>query len=150
MHAAPSILSVCAFLKRRAPGYRHAKRGPLLEFVGWYWRDARIGIVREHGRIVAVALARCVHDVKEGDDPFRHDEAAPIVWVDDIVSRHPQGIGLLLQQVRQRFGPREAFAGRVFNRDGELRMLPFRIVDKITTGDLHHGPTQHSRRPAAA
>jgi len=146
---APSIISICAFLKRRAPGFRTAQRAALVAFVLWYWRDGRVGVIREHGRIVAIALARCVHDVKQAAEPYYHDEKAPIVWVDDIVSRHPQGITLLLKHALQRFGPREAFAGHVFDRAGELRMLPIRVVERLI-GDPAHGLTLNSCRTAAA
>ena len=149
---APTLIRTAAFLKRWAPGLRHWKRAALLNFVGWYWTDARAGIVHDHGRIVAVALARCVSHLEQADAPYYHDETAPIVWVDDIVSRHPLGITLLLGQVRQRFGTREAFAGRVFNRDGELRMLPFRVLERFSQppGDSHHGFTLYSSATRAA
>lgn len=149
-HNPPTMLQAAAFLKRWAPGLRKAARADLLLFVLWYWSDGRLGMVRDNGRIVAVALARCVDDVIQASDPWFHNEQGKIVWVDDIVSRHPLGIPLLLQQVRRRFGPREAFAGRVFHRDGELRMLPMRIVERLTTGETHHGITLYSGAAAAA
>lgn len=135
---APTLISIAAFLKRHAPALRKAPRVQLLQFVLWYWTDARVGIIRENGRIVAVAMARCMNDVTHHAEPYHHDEAGKIVWVEHIVSRHPAGITMLLQQVRERFGPREAFAGHVFHRDGELRMLPMKVVERLTTGTPQH------------
>ena len=132
---APIIISIAAFLKRREPWLRHATREHLLGFVTWYWRDARVGVVREAGRIVAVALARATSDLaRTKADPWYHDEAGRIVWLDHIASRHPSGIAHLRAQARRRFGEREAYAGEVFKRDGELRMLPQKLVERIIAG----------------
>lgn len=135
MHPAPIIISIAAFLKRREPWLRHAPREHLLSFIEWYWRDARVGVVREAGRIVAVALARATSDLaRTKAEPYYHDEAGRIVWLDHIASRHPQGIPHLLAQARQRFGEREAYAGDVFKREGELRMLPQRLIERLIAG----------------
>jgi len=129
----PSLLDVCRFLRRHAPGLAaHPTPRGLAHFVAWYWRDARVGVIHDAGRVVGVALARCVRQVADAAaDPFRHEDAAPIVWIDDIVSQHPQGIQLLLRHALARFGPRHAFAGHVFARQGELRVLPFRLVQRL-------------------
>jgi hypothetical protein len=143
------MISAAAFMKRHLPGLRTWPRARLLEYLGWYWRDARVGILRDHGRIVGIALGRCLHDVKQAREHYFHDEAARIIWIEHIVSRHPLGIRLLLQQAMQRFGPREAFAGDVFKRDGELRMLPWKTVERLTTALPPH-ELINSRPTAAA
>lgn len=137
----PLLVSVAAFLKRHEPWLRHTPRTNLLNFIEWYWRDGRVGIVRENGRIVAVALARATSDPEQTRMcSYYHDEQGKIVWIDHIASRHPAGIAILLRHAIQRFGPREAFAGEVFKREGQLRMLPFRIVERFSqTGDTPHG-----------
>lgn len=127
----PTLLDVCRFLRRHGPGFKNAGTKNLAHFVAWYWRDARVGVIHDAGRIVAVALARCIKETTEAAEPYRHTETAPIVWVDDIVSTHPAGVQLLLAHALQRFGPRHAFAGHVFHRSGELRMLPFRTVQRL-------------------
>ena len=38
---------------------------------------------------------------------------------------------VVLAQVLNRFGPREAFAGHVFTRNNELRLIPFRTVQRL-------------------
>ena len=147
----PTLISVCAFLKHYATAYRQATRERLLDFVGWYWRDGRVGIVRENGRIVAVAIGRCVQDVTRAQaEPYYHEEAAPIVWIDDIVSRHPHGVGLLFRQAMKRFGPRNAFSGQVFKRAGELRMLPYHCVARLAIDIPHHGLSLYSGATRAA
>lgn len=141
--SAPTIISAAAFLKRREPWLRHATRARLLDFIGWYWRDARVGIVCDGAKILAIALARCVDDVAEARrDPFLHRPEGRLVWVEHIASVHPLGIPLLLKQALDRFGPREAFSGEVFKRDGELRMLPLRYVERLADIALH-GLTLH-------
>ncbi len=128
----PSLLDVCRFLRSHGPGFaapRSVKN--LAHFVAWYWRDARVGVVHASGTILAVGLARFVHSPAEAEEPYAHDERGPLVWVQDIVSQHPLGIPLLLRQTLQRAGPREAFAGHVFSRNGELRLLPFRTVQRL-------------------
>jgi hypothetical protein len=140
--AAPSLISIAAFVKRHAPTKRTAPRERLLPWINWYWRSGLCGVLREHGKIVAVALVRCVESIEQARMPYAHDERGRIVWVDDIVSRHPQGIAFLLDMCRERFGPREAFAGEVFVRDGELRMLPWKIVERLAAAMKHeHKPT---------
>ena len=127
----PSLIDVCRFLRRHGPGFKNCSTKNLAHFVAWYWRDARVGVVHDAGRVVAVALARCIKDVAEAETPYVHTETALLVWVDDIVSQHPAGVQLLLAHALQRFGPRHAFAGHVFSRSGELRMLPFRTVQRL-------------------
>lgn len=124
------FIAAAAFLKRHSPGLRAWPRCNLLRMLGWYWVDGRVGAVRAGGRVVAVATARCLTDVAQAADPWAHAEKGSILWVEDIASRHPDGIRALLTLVVQRFGPRETLAGRVFNRAGELRMLPWKNVER--------------------
>lgn len=128
----PSLLDVCRFLRRHLPARRAQERRGFARWVLWYWRDARVGVVHSSGTIVAVCLARCIHAPAEAEQPYAHDERAPLVWVQDIASQHPLGIPVLLRQAVDRFGPREAFGGHVFSRSGELRMLPYRTVLRLT------------------
>jgi hypothetical protein len=73
-----------------------------------------------------------VRSVEQAEaDPWSNDDSGQIIWVQHIVSKHPNGIGVLLAQALQRFGRREAFAGRVFLRNGELRMLPWDVVERL-------------------
>jgi hypothetical protein len=139
------MITLAAFLKRHLPGARRTSRVDLLKWLAWYWSDARVGIVRENGRIVAVALARCLAEPEQAADPYFHDEHGRIVWVQDIVSLHPQGVASLIQTLVRRFGKREALAGQVLNRDGELRKLPWNHVLRFFNGGNSHGLTEHSR-----
>lgn len=148
MIAAPMI-SAAAFMKRHLPGLRPWPRKTLLEYVGWYWRDARVGIVCDGPRIVAIALARCLNDVEQAKQTYHHDERGRIVWVEHIASVHPLGLPILLRQAMQRFGPREAFAGDVFKREGELRMLPWKTVERLTADIRHELDTPASATAAA-
>lgn len=125
------LVRIAAFLKRHLPAFRHVERTRLITFVAWYWHDGRIGVVTDGTRIVAVALARALDRVEDAAHEFHHAENGRIVWLDHVVNRHPHGLTILLRQARQRFGPREAFAGSVFNREGELRMLESRTVERL-------------------
>lgn len=127
----PRLISLAAFFKRHSPGLRHWPRSALVPMLEWYWRDARVGIVQEHGKIVAAATARCLHHTGESRDAWAHDEHAPIVWIEDIASRHPRGLAALLGLLTQRFGERTALAGAVFKRDGEQRMFPYSIINRL-------------------
>ena len=138
----PRLIEACRFLKRNAPG--KAVRG-FVRWAAWYWRDARLCVIRDRGQIVAIALARCLERIEQAEEEYFHLESGPIVWVQDIVSIHPLGLGLLIQHAVQRFGPREAFAGHVFNRCGELRMLPWKSVARLSSlAEDHHGISQHA------
>lgn len=145
------IVRVAAFLKRHLPALRTCERERLLAFVSWYWHDGRAGVVTDGPRIVAVALARALDETGDAAEPWRHTEGGRIVWLDHLVNRHPLGIGILLQQAIGRFGPREAFAGSVFNRSGELRMLPFSQVERLVHRIPHsHGLSLYSRSTGRA
>lgn len=133
----PRIITLAAFFKRRLPAFRRATREDILRLVTWYWRDARAGVVRENGRIVAAALARCVNADEDAEKPFLHDEAGRIVWVEHIVSLHPLGLVALMQMVTRRFGPREVLAGHVSKRAGELRKLPWKSVERLIEAQQH-------------
>jgi len=136
--SAPTPIQIAAFLKRYSPHWRNTPRERLVPVVEWYHRDARVGVLRSGGNIVAVALARAMHSTDEADTPYHHDESGKIVWIDNIVSRHPEGISQLLSMAMRRFGPREAFAGHVFNRAGQLRMLPWKTVERLASVPQHH------------
>lgn len=127
----PTEISIAAFIKRYSRDKRHAPREILLSWVAWYWRDGRCGVLREHGKIVAIALVRALDDIAKHDQPHAHDEGGNILWIDDIISRHPHGIAFLLDLARRRFGHRQAFAGHVFTRAGELRILPWKTIERL-------------------
>lgn len=146
----PSFLATCRFLRHHAPGLRTWAVKGFARWVRWYWTDARIGIVTAHGAIVAVALARCVRHPADAMQPYAHTETGRIVWVDDIVSTHPEGVAVLLSHADQRFGQRQAYAGNVFSRNGELRMLPMNLVERLILGANHHGLTLNTSGPRRA
>lgn len=133
-----SEISIAAFIKRHSLDKCHEPRERLLPAVAWYWRDGRCGVLREKGRIVAVALVRCFNDLAHANTPYHHEETGNIVWVDDIVSRHPRGIGFLVELAERRFGRRECFAGTVFKREGELRKLPWKIVERLSKEETNY------------
>jgi len=127
----PAEITIAAFIKRHSLVRRHDPREKLLGIVAWYWRDGRLGVLRDQGKIVAVALVRAISDLKQAEIPYHHEEGGNILWIDDIISRAPCGIAFLLELARQRFGPREAFAGHVFKRRAELRLLPWATVERL-------------------
>lgn len=145
----PSEISIAAFLKRYSAGKAREPRERLLQAVAWYWRDGRCGVLRVNGKIAAIALVRCLDDIAQAEIPYHHIETGHIVWIDDIVSRHPRGIGFLMEMAERRFGRREVFAGTVFKRAGELRMLPWKIVERLSKEETHH-VNQHPGHTAAA
>lgn len=116
---------------------RKWRRDQLVPFVEWYWRDARVGIVREHGKIVGVALARLVNSPEEAEEPYRHDPEGKIMWVQDIVSKHADAIGTLIGIAAKRFGERTAIAGTLINRRGERFLLPWKFIERFTRGNCH-------------
>jgi hypothetical protein len=139
--AKPTTIQIAAFMKRHLAAVKSTPREILLSLVEWYTRVAIVGVMRMDGRIVSVALARCVKSVDQAEaDPWANDEDGQIIWVQHIVSQHPAGLGVLLTQALQRYGRRAAFAGRVFLRDGELRMLPWTVVERLC---LEENPHHH-------
>jgi hypothetical protein len=139
----PSNIQLAAFAKRHLRALRYTRREPLVKMVDWYAHVAGLGVMRVDGKLVAIAMARCVQSIAQAlEEPWAHDEdAGKVIWVENIVSLHPAGIGVLLTQAMQRFGRRDAFAGRVFSRAGELRMLPFSVVERLTQNPTSHGLT---------
>jgi hypothetical protein len=130
----PTVIQLCAFLKRHGPWFRRWPREKLVPYIEWYWKDGRVGVVREDGKIVAAAIARCIKDVSEGDVHYRHHPDGQIVWVEDIVSLHPDGVAILLKHAMEIFGRRLLFAGKRFVRNGELQILPWSVVERLTRG----------------
>ncbi len=146
----PTLIGLAAFVKRRVPAMRNCPRDLLLKVLQWYWNDGRVGILQVDGRIVAAALVRAVDTTDEAEaDRYFHKEEGRLIWVDDIASTHPLGIPELLKMAMRRFGPRDAFAGHVLNRAGELRMLPWKTVERLTEAS-ENGLTLYSSAPAGA
>lgn len=129
----PRIIQLAAFVKRYMPRFRTVNRETLIAWVTWYWAHGYVGIVRERGKIVGVGFCRPIRSVEHAQDRWHRDENGKVIWVDDIVSRHPDGIVHLFRHTIQRFGPRDAFAGWCLSRDGELRMLPWAAVQRLTS-----------------
>lgn len=133
----PGLILIAAFLRRHLPALDHWPVETLVEWLRWHWSNGGVGVVRDHGRIVAVGVARCVHSVEQAErETYAHDENGPLLWVDQLASTHRLGLPILLAQARLRFGPRKTVSGQVFKRPGELRMLPWKRVERIL---LHHG-----------
>jgi hypothetical protein len=134
----PLFIGAAAFLKRhRRATYGKEPRERLLAHLWWYWCDGRLGVARANGRIVAMAIARCVRDEKEAEQPYVHHEAAPMVWVDEAVSTHPLGLRQLLGMVFLRFGPRQVLAANRLKRNGELMKLPYQALEQLIEGETH-------------
>ncbi len=121
------------FLLRHAAGPRNWPPLLLLSWLRWHWARGHVGIIRNGSTILAVGVARCVNSVAEAQaDPYACDEEGAILWVDELATHHPDGLSLLLTQAQQRFGTRTKLCGRVSKRPGELRMLPWSTVVKLT------------------
>lgn len=129
--SAPAEIAIAAFIKRHSPEWRAEPRARLLAAVAWYNRDGRCGVLRDGGRIVAVALVRALDRIEQHAEPWAHHENGPVVWIDNIISRTPCGIGFLVMLAARRFGVRESFAGHVFNRGGDLRLINWRALARL-------------------
>jgi hypothetical protein len=127
----PTLIQTAAFLKRHGAHPRKWPRRTLLLWLEWHWKNGGVAIVHEQGRIFAVAVGRCLRAFAEADEPYVHHEDGAILWVDELASRRPDGLCLLLNLARARFGPRLAVTGHVFNRPGKLRMLPWKTVERL-------------------
>lgn len=137
-----SLLEAAAFLKMHDPAVAEWPLPRLLEWFAHFWRNGQVGVVLEHGHVRAVGVARCVRSVEEAQaDPYAHHESpdiGAILWVDQLASRHPLGLPILLAHARARFGPRTTVHGDVFKRPGDLRMVPWNRVERLLQ---HHGLT---------
>jgi hypothetical protein len=137
-HSTP-LLEAAAFLKLKCPAMAQWPLPRLLAWFDVFWRDARVGVVRKHGEIVAVGVARCVQSIEEAEEHSyaHHEDPAEgrILWVDQLASDVPLGLPVLLAQARARFGPREQVSGHVFRRPGDLRMVPWNRVERLLS---HH------------
>jgi hypothetical protein len=140
-------VQVAAFVRRRMAALRKVDRAELLRIVEWYRCVAGLGVMRVDGKIVAVAMARCVPTMEaaQAEEWLNDEEGGKIVWVQHIASLHPRGIETLLRQAMRRFGQREAFAGSVFSRAGELRMLPWNVVARLTMENSKNGLSTEGR-----
>lgn len=135
------LISVAAFVKRHVKRVHTWKRKALLDWLQFYWGNGYMGVVTNGPKIVAIALCRPLNDIKDAETPYKFSETGRIVWVDEIVSRHELGILYLFGHAIRRFGPRETFAGLCLSRDGELRMLPWNAVKKLTMDTDNNGLT---------
>lgn len=136
------LIDAATFLRAHDPA---VAEWPFDRFLPWFdhhWHRGHVGVVTNHGRVVAVGVARCVGDIEDAIcDDYLHLEdpvAGPLLWVDQLASLHPLGLVLLLAQARQRFGPRTNVSGQVFHRPGKLRKLPWKRVEQLLK---HHGLT---------
>lgn len=138
----PRLLEAAAFLKEHDPAVAEWPPGRYLEWFDCLWRKGCVGVVRQNGSVCAVAVARCVGDIEDAlcDNYLHHEDpvAGPFLWVDQIASAHPLGLSHLMAQARKRFGPRTDVGGQVFNRNGQLRKLPWQRVNQLFSS---HGLT---------
>ena len=128
----PTLIQTAAFLKRHGAHPKKWPRSVLLPWLEWHWKNGGVGIVHDQGKIIAVAVARCIQTLSEAEQPYAHEDTSPLLWCDELASIRPDGLPLLLNLARHRFGPRLAMLGHVFNRPGQLRMLPWKTVERLT------------------
>lgn len=127
----PTIQQAAAFLRQHGAHPKNWSEEVIMPWLEWHWKNGGVAIVHDKGEIFAVAVGRCIRAFAEADDPYMHHEDGAILWVDELASLRPEGLPLLLNLARDRFGPRLAVTGHVFNRPGKLRMLPWKTVERI-------------------
>lgn len=134
----PIISNIADFMRSEAPHYRDWPEGRLIEWIGWYWRDARVGVVCASGAIVGVALVRAMHDAARASDTYHHVEDGGIVWTDALICTHRAALGVLLSQARERFGERKNFGGYLMKHGGRPVLLPWTRMLTLKCHDYQH------------
>jgi hypothetical protein len=143
----PTIEQCAEFLKKHGAGPKVWPPEAVLPWLTWHWKNGGVGIAHDNGEIFAVGVARCLHHLSESDSDYTHFEDGFVLWCDELASTRPEGISILLSLARDRFGPRLAVVGQVFNRPGKLRMLPWKTVERIITQHFttRHGQSESTR-----
>lgn len=132
----PTIEQAAAFLRQNGASSKSWPDSTLMPWLEWHWKNGGVGIAHDQGEIFAVGVARCLHHLSESDSPYIHFEDGFVLWCDELASTRPEGIAMLLLLARERFGPRLAVVGHVFNRPGKLRMLPWKTVERHITQQI--------------
>ena len=92
------------------------------QWFGWYEKNNLVGVVKDSGEVVGVAIARAV-DVSQDVEHYQHDYNAPDAFVDLTVTsidgkpnaRSLLAMKRLLSILWDEFGPRRSL---IFNRNG--------------------------------
>jgi len=90
-------ISVAAFLKRNWEPCRFWPRAALVAWVAWYYDDARCGVVKRAGKIVAVGLVRRVAEADATERPaeYYHNENGAVAWVELLINKDRSGLAVL-------------------------------------------------------
>ena len=92
------------------------------QWFGWYEKNNLVGVVKDRGEVVGVAIARAV-DASQDVEHYQHDYNAPDAFVDLTVTsidgkpnaRSLLAMKRLLSILWDEFGPRRSL---IFNRNG--------------------------------
>ena len=102
-----NVLTATAFVVRHHGIARGWGGRVVLPWLRWFADDGRLAHVTDsRGRLVAVGAARCVFHPDDARKPYAHDESAPVVFVDLVVSRARGALAALWGALRTRFGAR--------------------------------------------
>jgi hypothetical protein len=144
----PTIEQAAAFLREHGAGPKVWPEEAVMPWLEWHWNNGGVGIAYDENGIYAVGVARCLAHLSDSDMRYMHTEDGFVLWCDELASTRKEGISILLALARDRFGPRLAVVGQVFKRPGKLRMLPWKIVERLITQltPSDHGLSFRSRR----
>lgn len=130
-----NILAVTAFVVRHHGIARGWGGRVVLPWLRWFADDGRIAHVTDkRGRLVAVGLARCVHDAQDARDPYRHDEGGPVVFVDLVVSCAKGAMAALWAALKVRFGVRARIVWQRPRGLEQLRSFNFNRTERLVYG----------------
>lgn len=103
-------------------GVPESKWPTFREWFGWHEKNNLVGVVKDGGEVVGVAIARAV-DASQDVEHYKHDYNAPDAFVDLTVTcidgkpnaRSLLAMKRLLSILWDEFGPRRSL---IFNRNG--------------------------------
>lgn len=103
-------IPLATFIKAHWPPARLWHREALDRWVRWALSENFLVYVLDETRIAGVGIARPVMHPEDGRIHHEFDQEGPCLFVDLAIATNPLTLAILVAQMRQRFGMRQAVA----------------------------------------
>ena len=116
-----NTVSISAYVKRHWGLSQKWDGSRLVPWLDWFINDGRLHTITRRGRVVGLGMGRLLLNEADHAEPYAHDEAGQLAWIDLLISQDKTVAARLWGTMLKRFGMRDKLG---FQRDAHAVSAP--------------------------